>query len=355
MMIARYAIEQWSIQCKILKNDLCIRFPKMSFLSSGFPTRRKWLQGMVGASALGRVKPVWGQKGTEDVDVSDKEQSAVEVVLQRFNQARLQPPRITRNRRFVAIGTARSEYVRQVLRIAEETAVAYERFIGGLRLPVKFGTERLPLIVVANSGQYSQLLGEKKAKNEGGHYDLDENWVATFDHKGRQRSTRSDLERANLVTLMHEIAHQISFNTGLLNIRGDVPMVLSEGLATLAEPGGSSLIPGFGEVNAPRLGVMAQIMKRNRKAWIPLSDLIADDNAFDSPDENTVQMAYSQSWLFWNTLIAQAKTREKLNSYLQRIDRRLKPDQRINDFAAVMGPLDIVEKEMYKRQGEQLR
>ena len=72
MMIARYAIEQWSIQCKILENYLCIRFPKMSFLSSGFPTRRKWLQGMVGASALGRVKPVWGQKIDWAADSDDE-------------------------------------------------------------------------------------------------------------------------------------------------------------------------------------------------------------------------------------------------------------------------------------------
>ena len=314
--------------------------------------RRDWATGLLSTIALTSLNSAQGQ---DSVSVSDQEKASVDAVLQRFKQAGLQSPRVTRNRRFVTIGTAKSEYVRQVLHIAEETAVAYERYIGGLRLPVKFKDQRLTIIVAANAGQYSQLLGEKKAKNEGGHYDLDENWLVTFDHRGRSRSTRSDLERANQVTMIHEITHQISFNSGLLNIRGDVPMIVSEGLATLAEPAGNNIIPGFGELNAPRLGVMAQIMKKNRKAWIGLSDLIADDSVFDSPDDNLVQMAYSQSWLFWDTLISDPKSREKLNAYLQRIDRRLKPDYRLDDFVAVMGPLKTVESQMYDRRESLLR
>lgn len=271
-------------------------------------------------------------------------------LLQRFKLAMLPEPRTLYGRRFVAIGTAKSDFLRQVLHTAEETSVAYQRYFEGLRLPVKFADGRLPVIVLANAGQYSKLLGEKKARNEGGHFDLEENFTVTFDQRGRSRSTRSDLERANQVSLIHEITHQISFNTGLLNIRSDVPMIVSEGLATLAEPGGSALIAGFGEVNVPRVGVMNQILKKNRKAWIPLKDLIMEDPFFDDPDDATVQMAYAQAWLFWDTLIAGSKTREKLLPYLQRIDRRLKPDYRLDDLTAVMGPIDAIEREMDKRQ-----
>lgn len=312
-------------------------------------SRRLILKGATLAlAAPSTTKPAFAQKAP--ADVSDSEQNAVDTLLQRFKQAMLPVPRVDRTRRFVAIGTAKSDFIRQVLRMADETAVAYQRYLDGLRLPVKFDENRMTIVVLANAGQYSKLLGEKKARNEGGHYDLDENWTVTFDHRGRGRATRSDLERANQVTLIHEITHQLSFNTGLLNIRSDVPMIVSEGLATLAEPGGNAIIPGFSEINQPRIGVMSQILKKNKKAWIPLKDLIMNDSFFDDPDDATVQMAYAQAWLFWDTLVATGKTRERLSAYFQRIDRRLKPEYRLDDFTAVMGPVDAVELAMDNRQ-----
>lgn len=313
------------------------------------PSRRLLLKRLgLALAGSGIPESAWAQKQT--ANVSDVEQNAVDSLLQRFKQAMLPAPRVARTRRFVAIGTAKSDFIGQVLHMADETAVAYQRYLDGLRLPVKFSENRMTIVVLANAGQYSKLLGEKKARNEGGHYDLDENWTVTFDHRGRGRATRSDLERANQVTLIHEITHQLSFNTGLLNIRSDVPMIISEGLATLAEPGGNALIAGFGEVNQPRLGVMIQILKKNKKAWIPLQDLIMNDRFFDDPDDATVQMAYAQAWLFWDTLVANSKTRERLSAYLQRIDRRLKPEYRLDDFTAVLGPVDAMERAMDNRQ-----
>ena len=40
---------------------------------------------------------------------------------------------------------------------------------------------------------------------------------------------------ANVATIMHEAAHQMSFNTGMLNREGDQPLWLAEGLATYCE------------------------------------------------------------------------------------------------------------------------
>ena len=95
---------------------------------------------------------------------------------------------------------------------------------------------------------------------------------------------------------------------------------------------------------------MMQILKKNKKAWIPLKNLIMEDAFFDDPNDTTVQMAYAQSWLFWDTLVANSKTREKLSAYLQRIDRRLKAEYRLDDFTAVMGPVDVMERAMDNRQ-----
>ena len=38
-----------------------------------------------------------------------------------------------------------------------------------------------------------------------------------------------------MITLSHEATHQLTFNTGLLNRKGDVPMCIAEGLAVYGE------------------------------------------------------------------------------------------------------------------------
>src|SRR5205807_4624560 len=48
----------------------------------------------------------------------------------------------------------------------------------------------------------------------------------------RARDLRSD---TNVNTIMHEVAHQLSFNTGMLNRHADVPLWLAEGLACYCE------------------------------------------------------------------------------------------------------------------------
>ena len=307
-------------------------------------SRRNLLRGAIALSSFNFSKPFL--IGSLQDEVNDVERSRVDHLVEQFKKAALPVPTVTRTNRFVAVGSARPDFIRQILRMADDTAISYNRYFSQSRLPVKFAPDRMLIVVLANAGQYSKLMGENKARNEGGHYDLDENWTVTFDHRGRSKSTRSSLERANQVTLLHEVAHQLSFNTGMLNINSDVPMLLSEGLATLAEPAGQTITPGFGQANGPRLSVLNQLMKRNRRAWIPLRDLLVADNAFDAPDDATLQMAYSQSWLFWDTVLQKPELAGKLPAYLKRIDGRLKPDRRLEDFSTALDRVDAVEKAM---------
>ncbi len=307
-------------------------------------SRRNLLRGAIALSSFNFSKPFL--IGSLQDEVNDVERSRVDHLVEQFKKAALPVPTVTRTNRFVAVGSARPDFIRQILRMADDTAISYNRYFSQSRLPVKFAPDRMLIVVLANAGQYSKLMGENKARNEGGHYDLDENWTVTFDHRGRSKSTRSSLERANQVTLLHEVSHQLSFNTGMLNINSDVPMLLSEGLATLAEPAGQTITPGFGQANGPRLSVLNQLMKRNRRAWIPLRNLLVADNAFDAPDDATLQMAYSQSWLFWDTVLQKPELAGKLPAYLKRIDGRLKPDRRLEDFSTALDRVDAVEKAM---------
>jgi hypothetical protein len=277
---------------------------------------------------------------------AEREEAVLQTIRDRFGKAGLPEPRVMPQGRFVAVTTATREFVKRILRMAEDTSAGYVRFVGGCRLPVNFGSERLAIVILANAGQYSKFNGEQKARNEGGHYDIDENWTVTFDHRGRSRSTRSDLERANMVTMIHEITHQLSFDTGLLSRDADVPMLISEGLATLAEPSGASTVPGFSEVNRPRVAVMEQLLRAKRSRWIPLQALIEADEPFDAPDDATLQMAYSQAWLFWDSVTRQSRLREKLGPYLDRVNSRRNPARRVDDFVAAFGSVRSVEDEM---------
>lgn len=272
--------------------------------------------------------------------------SEVERVFDRFAEVGLPEPGVTRQERFLTVGTARPDFTRRILRMAEDTAAGYMRFFNGLRLPATHGKQRLVVVVLANAGQYSRFNGQNKARNEGGHYDIDENWTVTFDHRGRSKSSRADLERANVVTMIHEIAHQLSFNTGLLSRDADIPMIVSEGLATMAEPSGTSTVPAFSEVNRARVSVMEQLLRAKRGRWIPLKNLIESDDPFDAPEDAAVQMAYSQSWLFWDSVVRQARFREKIGPYLDRVNSRRNPAKRLDDFVASFGSVRQVEEEM---------
>ena len=72
----------------------------------------------------------------------------------------------------------------------------------------------------------------------------------------------------NVRTLAHEATHQLTFNTGLLNPRGDVPVSIIEGLACYGE---TRRLRGRNEpglLNSPRLDDLAHVQRRAK--WISI-------------------------------------------------------------------------------------
>src|SRR5262249_26080110 len=70
----------------------------------------------------------------------------------------------------------------------------------------------------------------------------------------RARGVRSD---ATIATIMHDVAHHVSYNCGLLNRQGDVPLWLAEGLACYCEATRDGSWQGIGEPNPERLQCLA--------------------------------------------------------------------------------------------------
>jgi hypothetical protein len=140
----------------------------------------------------------------------------------------------------------------------------------------------------------------------------------------------------NIATIMHEVAHQLSFNSGLLNREGDVPVWLAEGLACYCEPAENGSWQGIGEVNRERINTLVR-HAANRGSFLPLRSLVASDEWLRGANAGqTAILGYAQSWALFHMLMSEEHL--KLRAYLSSIYDRRTPDVRWADFAEAMGP-----------------
>ncbi len=150
-------------------------------------------------------------------------------------------------------------------------------------------------------------------------------------------------EDANIGTIMHEVAHQLSFNSGLLNRDGDTPLWLSEGLACYCEATDNGAWQGVGEANPLRANVLVAVL-RGKGSFIPLRTLVASDDWYrKSTNANLAMLGYSQSWALFHFLL---ETRpQALREYLSLIYSRKTPEHRLDDFVQIFGSLHPLECE----------
>lgn len=159
----------------------------------------------------------------------------------------------------------------------------------------------------------------------------------------RQRSVETVQRRAqdlrtgaNIMTVMHEVAHQLSFNCGLLNREGDVPFWLAEGLACYCEATDGGSWQGIGAANPQRLRLLATARANKGSRLLALTDLITrDDWMPTSRDDQTTLLAYAQSWALFRMLMEEYP--RKLRTYLKIIYPRQTPDRRMADFEQAFG------------------
>ena len=103
----------------------------------------------------------------------------------------------------------------------------------------------------------------------------------------------------------------MTFDTGLLSREGDVPLAVSEGLATLGETW-TTRRTDIGLENHARIEVMKQ--PGDGPDWIPIDELFASDGFFN--DGITEQLAYAESWLMMYWLLRTREDTAKLRGYL---------------------------------------
>jgi uncharacterized protein DUF1570 len=151
------------------------------------------------------------------------------------------------------------------------------------------------------------------------------------------RLARENRDDTNVSTIMHEVSHQLSFNSGLLNRDGDVACWLAEGLATYCESTANGAWQGIGEPNPMRAGTLAA-PARGRAAFLTLSELVGDDAWLrQATTTETVLLGYAQSWALFRMLMEDQPP--ALRKYLTLIYVRRTPEHRLADFVECFGDL----------------
>ena len=173
------------------------------------------------------------------------------------------------------------------------------------------------------------------------------------------RGAREFRDDANIGTVMHEVAHQLSFNSGLLDRKGDVPLWLAEGLACYCESTTNSAWQGVGEPNPMRVETLA-VQVRHKGQLLPLKRLIqSDDWLWRNATAGQAVLGYAQSWALFRLLMEERPA--QLRRYFDLIRTRRTPDGRLDDFVTAFGGFskidaryheyihEIVEREAPKR------
>jgi hypothetical protein len=262
------------------------------------------------------------------------------------------------SKRFTAISNATEEFTIERLNNCE---IFYDHFLAHFRekgFTLHPPPQRLMIAIFDAPAGLEAYLGQKLPPSIAGLYhpttnrlllyDLSENraMLANKQHalkygdKIRNNFDRSRfigaIERqatdfskdANLSTTMHEAAHQIAFNCGLLNRAGDGPCWLVEGMATYCEATDQGDWTALGGPNPLRIVDLAGA----KGSYLTLEELVQNDRWRKTPK---VLLGYSQSWALFRMLMEERMP--QLKAYLQTIATRQAPEHRLTDFRAVFG------------------
>ncbi len=303
----------------------------------GVLSRRSLVKGVLAAlSGLGFHRFATGQEAKPPGRATDAEELARVEKLARA--AGLGPLRNKRSPHFLAVGDAPERYLRWVLDIAETLGRALLVHFRGHDFELEYPDQRLTLIALRDRESYAALQGEAPAKDVYGHYDRETNRLVIFDVRPQKELATEDAAHVDLFSLVHETAHLLSFNTGILNRQADVPVCVSEGLATYVELWRPKVKNAIGGVNRPRLEALRQAVD-----WIPIGDLLADDTAFEPKTE---QLAYAESWLLVHYLLRTKSQQQRFRQYLAEIPGSTRPADRTRIAAKTLGPLAQLDHEL---------
>lgn len=225
-----------------------------------------------------------------------------------------------------------------------DSQAAFDKFLGGRSSPLATGIYQLGSnrLVMYDFGTNAGFVASRQvARDRGRKIGQQPERLQYLEGLERQAST---MQRGNNIsTVMHETAHQLSFNCGLLSRSADTPIWLAEGLACYCEATSDGSWSGIGEPNPERLAPLARAFRESRPLT-GLSRIIGSDLWLKgASDEYSLLLAYGQSWGLFRWLMEE-KT-PAMRRYLARLATRRTSEHRLEDFQECFGSnLDALQK-----------
>jgi hypothetical protein len=263
------------------------------------------------------------------------------------------------SKRFIAISNAEDGFTRERLKLCEVFHDAFLRHFQSKGFAVHPPEERMMIAIFANNDNFDAYFG-RPMTGIAGVYHTPANRLVLYDYaqnrdiqKQRDKimergstignsSARAKWEEAatrriddysrdlNLSITMHECAHLVSFNCGLLKRNRDVPAWLAEGMATYCEATDQGDWTQLGSPNPLRIRDLAKA----KGSFISVAELVHDDRWVQG---SRVLTGYSESWALYHMLMTE-RTKE-LRHYLALIAERRAPESRIADFQEAFGDI----------------
>jgi hypothetical protein len=311
------------------------------------PDRRAWLKrAIAGAACLGGIGGA--PRPGEQPELSPAQESARELerARARVSVATSQPLRTVLSEQYQAVGDAAELFLKTILGDCDLIASDFMDHFHAKGFSVKRPDRRLTLVVFLDERPYLEFarkFATKVPANAAGFYSRSENWLVLFDFRNVPQNERGAGHK-NARTLAHEAAHQLTFNTGLLNRRGDVPLAVLEGLASYSEirPLHGRQQPG--QLNRPLLDDLAHIQRR--LDWITATELLCDDDASFGTTLDQTLLAYAQGWLLVYYLMKAPPRLPQFQAYLKAIYGRTGKSHRFEDAERSFGDLDRLDQEL---------
>ncbi|MDB5350289.1 MAG: hypothetical protein JWN86_1536 [Planctomycetota bacterium] len=269
-------------------------------------------------------------------DADDREITAVR---DKAKAAGLGELGVSRNEQYLAIGDAPEGFRGRALEILVGLAKDYLKHLKDKEFRVEKPSGRMTVVALSGRAAFEAFEGGNPGPIVGGYYDVATNRLVMFDN--RDTTGDPNAERRNTVVLFHEATHQLTFNTGLLDREGDIPLAIAEGIANYGEARTPNGRTPFGAVNRDRLDGLTQpgAKKRLRVVLRPVADWIKNDDALDDrlqPDRS-LQIGYSECWLLVHYLMKTPSRLPGFRAYLEAIRARKDASKRMDDWTAHLG------------------
>ena len=311
--------------------------------------RRAWMAGAL-AACLGA--PCLAQEPKEADFDEGAEVRAVHAIAKKVG---LRPFRTVQSGHFLCTGDAPDSFLSLTLRDCESVAADYLDHYRAQGFDVAPPGRRLTVVALADDRSFAAYAANKSflmvpkrrdpAPSVHGYYSRETNRLVVFDHRslGPQLAARPGL--TSLRALAHEATHQLTFNTGLLSRRGDVPTAVVEGLAMYGEVRKSIGRTPPGQLNRMRVNDLAGMQSR-KIPWVPVDRLLTDDRLLQQVGTHEGLLAYAEGWLLVDYLMKDGPRRLGFRAYLEALLSRRDAVGRLDDARKHLGDLDRLNQEL---------